>query len=112
VEISRRLVARRANFLTIGIRAMIWIGSRDFEEDHLEIQGLCIYKASCDAQVVRAELAQGGAWRRSTTRSVVLDTLDGWLEPSNELQSTGMHPNVEIRLIVAGGCCSIGAGQA
>lgn len=54
---------------------------------------------------------QGGARRRSTTRSVVLDTSGGWLEPSNELQSTGMRPDVEIMLIAAGGRCSIGAGQ-
>ena len=53
--------------------------------------------------------AQGGVWWRSTTRSVVLDTLTGWLEPSNELQLTVMHPDVEIGLIAAGGCCSIGA---
>ena len=55
--------------------------------------------------------AQGGAWRRSTTRSVVLDTSGGWLEPSNELQSIGMRPDVEIGLIAVGGCCSIGASQ-
>ena len=57
----------------------------------------------------RRDRAQGGAWRRSTTRSVVLDTLTGWLEPSNELQSTVMRPDVEIGLIATGGCCSIGA---
>ena len=59
----------------------------------------------------RRDRAQGGAWRRSTTRSVVLDTSGGWLEPSNELQSTGMRPDVEIGLIAAGGCCSIGVSQ-
>ena len=59
----------------------------------------------------RRDRVQGGAWRRSTTRSVVLDTSSGWLEPSNELQSTGMRPDVEIRLIAAAGCCSIGADQ-
>ena len=59
----------------------------------------------------RRDMAQGGAWRRLTTRSVVLDTSGGWLEPSNELQSTGMRPNVEIGLIAAGGCCSIGVDQ-
>ena len=57
------------------------------------------------------DMAQGGAWRRSTTRSVVLDTSGRWLEPSNELQSTGMRLDVEIRLIAAGGCHSIGTGQ-
>ena len=55
--------------------------------------------------------AQGGAWMRSTTRSVVLDTSGGWLKPSNELQSTGMRPDVEIGLIAAVGCCSIWADQ-
>jgi hypothetical protein len=30
-----------------------------------------------------------------------------WLKPSNGLQSTGIHPDVEIGLMVAGGCCSI-----
>ena len=54
---------------------------------------------------------QGGAWRRSTTRSVVLDTSGGWLEPSNELQSIWMRPDVEIGLIAAGVCRSIGTGQ-
>jgi hypothetical protein len=46
----------------------------------------------------RRDKAQGGAWRRSTTRSVVLDTSSGWLGPSNELQPIGMRPNVEIIL--------------
>ena len=55
--------------------------------------------------------AQGGAWRRSTTRSVVLDTSGRWLEPSNELPSTRMCPDVEIGLIVDAGCCSTGADQ-
>ena len=55
--------------------------------------------------------AQGGAWRRSTTRSVVLDTSGVWFEPSNKLQSTGMRPDVEIGLIAAGDCCSIGVDQ-
>ena len=54
---------------------------------------------------------QGGAWRRSTTRSVVLDTSGGWLKLSNELQSIGMHTDMEIGLIAAGGCCSIGVDQ-
>ena len=54
---------------------------------------------------------QGGAWRRSTTRSVVLDTSGGWLKLSNELQSIGMHTDMEIGLIAAASCCSIGAGQ-
>ena len=54
---------------------------------------------------------QGGGWRRSTTRSVVLDTSGGWLEPSNELQSIEMYPDVEIGLIAAVGCCSIEADQ-
>jgi hypothetical protein len=44
----------------------------------------------------RRGMAQGGARRRSTTRSVVLDTSGGWLGPSNELQSTGIRPDVEI----------------
>ena len=59
----------------------------------------------------RRDRAQGGAWRRSTTRSVVLDTSGRWLEPSNELQSTRMCPDVEIGLIVAAGCFSTGADQ-
>ena len=62
-------------------------------------------RTSCPGRV----RAQSRAWRRSTTRSVVLDTSGGWFEPFNELQSTGMHPDVEIGLIAAGGCCSIGA---
>ena len=53
--------------------------------------------------------AQGGAWRRSTTRTVVLDTLGGWLEPSSELQLIGIRSDVEIGLIAAADCCSIGA---
>ena len=59
----------------------------------------------------RRDRAQGGAWRRSTTRLVVLDTSGWWLEPSIELQSTRMRPDVQIGLIAAGGCCSIGADQ-
>ena len=59
----------------------------------------------------RRDRAQGGAWRRSTTRSVVLDTSGGWLEPSNELLSTEMRPDVEIGLIAVGGCRSIRTGQ-
>jgi hypothetical protein len=55
--------------------------------------------------------AEGGVWRRSTTRSVVFDTSGGWLELSNELQSTGMRPDVKIGLIAVAGCCSIGADQ-
>ena len=69
----------------------------------LTVQG----RTSCP----RRDMAQGGAWRRLTTRSVVLDTSGGWLEPSNELQSTGMRPDVEIGLIAAAGCCSIWADQ-
>jgi len=42
---------------------------------------------------------------------VGLDTSGGWLKPSNELQSTGMRPDVEIMLIAADGCCSIGADR-
>jgi hypothetical protein len=40
--------------------------------------------------------AQRGARWRSTTQSVVLDTSGGWLGPSNELQSTRIHPDMEI----------------
>ena len=60
---------------------------------------------------LRRDRAQGGAWRQSMTRLVVLDTLGGWLEPSNELQSTGIRPDVKIGLIAVAGCCSIGADQ-
>jgi hypothetical protein len=51
-----------------------------------------------------------GARRRSTTRSVVLDTSSGWLGPSSELQSTGIRPGVE-QLTAAGGYFSIGVGH-
>jgi hypothetical protein len=40
--------------------------------------------------------AQGGARRRSATRSVALYTSGGWLGPSNELQSTGIRSDVDI----------------
>jgi hypothetical protein len=40
-----------------------------------------------------------------------LETSSGWLEPSNGLQSTRIHPDVEIGLMAVDGCCSIGVGQ-
>ena len=67
------------------------------------------HTAQCRTSYPGKDRAHGGAWRRSTTRLVVLDTSGRWLEPSNELQSTGMCPDMEIRLIAAAGCCSIGA---
>jgi hypothetical protein len=38
---------RRAIFLQLVSRAMVWIGSR-YCANHLEIEGLCIYETSCN----------------------------------------------------------------
>jgi hypothetical protein len=61
---------------------------------------------------LRKDMVQGGAWRRSPTRSVELETSSRWIGPSNGLQSTVIHPDIEIELMTAGGGCSIGVGES
>jgi hypothetical protein len=43
--------------------------------------------------------------------NTLVSWLERWLEPSNGLQSTGIHPDVEIGLMAVDGCCSMGVGQ-
>lgn len=59
----------------------------------------------------RRGMGQGEAWRRSTNRSVMLNTSGRLLKLSNELQLIGIHQDVEIGLIAAYGCRSIKVGQ-
>lgn len=83
--------------------------ARFIEEDRERCNGHVPHHARLAQVCLDKDNAKGGAWRRST-RSVELETSTRWLEPSNGLQSTGIHLDMEIGLMVVGGCCSIGAG--
>jgi hypothetical protein len=76
------LSPRRANFLQLVSRAMVWIGSRGGAEDHLEIRGLCIYKTSCNARAERIwrKVEHGCGYGRSGST----ESRQGWTVSSRD----------------------------
>jgi hypothetical protein len=76
-----------------------------------EVRWYVLHRARLARVCPGKDMAQGGTWRRSTSRSVEFETSSGWLEPSNVLQSTGIHLDVEFGLMAVDGCYSIGVGK-